>query len=118
MERAYGVILKVCPVCGKEFVPAPWHVYKDKRKGGNRKFVCSYGCMRKSEREKKPSKPIVHRVYVRKPVKCIETGEVFECAKAAATTIKADASRIRSACRGERDTVKGYHWAYMEDVEE
>lgn len=29
-----------CPVCGKNFVPAPFHVYKNK-KG---KLVCSYHC--------------------------------------------------------------------------
>ena len=31
---------KICPVCGKPFVPAPLHIYKIK--GGQK--VCSYKC--------------------------------------------------------------------------
>lgn len=42
----------ICPVCGKEFYPAPFHRYHDKRqkcseRDANR--VCSYHCMRESE---------------------------------------------------------------------
>ena len=33
-----------CPVCGKNFVPAPYHVYKNS-KG---RLVCSYRCQMKS----------------------------------------------------------------------
>ena len=40
-----------CPICGKIFVPAPEHVYRDKRSWHGR-FVCSYGCVIKSERMK------------------------------------------------------------------
>jgi hypothetical protein len=39
-----------CPVCGKMFIPAPKHVYKDR----NRKIrVCSWKCVCESERLKK-----------------------------------------------------------------
>ena len=40
-----------CPICGKKFVPAPEHIYRDKRVWNGR-FVCSYGCVIKSERMK------------------------------------------------------------------
>lgn len=44
-----------CPICGKTFVPAPEHIYRDKRAWrGN--FVCSYGCMLKSEQMKNESR--------------------------------------------------------------
>ena len=39
----------ICPVCGKSFIPAPMHVYRDKR---CRKRVCSWSCVCKSERLK------------------------------------------------------------------
>lgn len=39
----------ICPVCGKEFVPAPMHVYKMPTKEGRR--VCTYSCALKAERE-------------------------------------------------------------------
>lgn len=40
-----------CPICGKTFVPAPEHIYRDKRVWHGR-FVCSYSCVLKSERMK------------------------------------------------------------------
>ena len=38
-----------CEVCGKRFIPAPQHLY---RHATTRKFVCSYNCRCKSEKEK------------------------------------------------------------------
>ena len=38
-----------CPVCGKDFIPAAEHVYRDKR---SRKRVCTYSCMLTSEKLK------------------------------------------------------------------
>lgn len=32
-----------CPVCGKKFVPAPYHVYHEAG-GQSKKRVCSYNC--------------------------------------------------------------------------
>lgn len=48
-----------CPICGKEFIPAPQHIYKMKTNGGYTKLLCSYHCMRayeekvEKERQKK-----------------------------------------------------------------
>ena len=44
----YKYDTRICPVCGKRFIPAPYHVYKDKRK---EKYVCSYPCSLESERQ-------------------------------------------------------------------
>lgn len=43
-----------CPVCGKEFIPAAQHVYKDRRTPY--KIVCSWGCVCASERLKNKNK--------------------------------------------------------------
>ena len=40
-----------CPVCGKKFIPAAQHVYKV-----DNRFVCSWGCQRKAEKEKEEKK--------------------------------------------------------------
>ena len=39
---------KICPICGKLFIPAPEHTYKV-AKGGK---VCSWACVRKYEKDK------------------------------------------------------------------
>ncbi len=42
------IVVKKCPICGKEFVPAPEHAYRlPYNKGGP---VCSYHCMREARR--------------------------------------------------------------------
>lgn len=38
-----------CPICGKKFLPEVLHVYRDKT-DPNRRLVCTYSCMRESER--------------------------------------------------------------------
>lgn len=45
---------KVCPVCGKTFIPAPLHVYRDARfdKSVKHALVCSWRCVCESERLK------------------------------------------------------------------
>lgn len=40
-----------CPICGKRFVPAPFHRYK-LLIGTKEKLVCTYSCMSRGLREK------------------------------------------------------------------
>lgn len=49
MCEATQIVDKICPVCGKNFIPAGLHMYKDAR---NHNPVCSWTCMLKSERIK------------------------------------------------------------------
>ena len=42
-----------CPVCGKHYIPAPQHAYKDRRSPYHR--VCSWKCVIESERLKETS---------------------------------------------------------------
>ena len=46
---------KVCPECGRNFYPAPMHVYV-LIKGGRRNTYCSYGCWRKNGGDEPPRK--------------------------------------------------------------
>lgn len=42
------IVERTCPVCKKNFIPAPYHIYKTATGG---KLVCTYTCMLKSERK-------------------------------------------------------------------
>ena len=57
-----------------------------------------------------------------KPIRCIETGEVFLSARQAARWLKkinltccysAD-SIVKDACKGKKETAYGYHWEFAE----
>lgn len=45
-----GTRVKVCPICKEKFVTAPYHLY---HVAGKKELVCSYKCMRESERRQK-----------------------------------------------------------------
>lgn len=36
-----------CPICGKNFIAAPFHIYR-----ANSRLVCSWGCVRTYEKKK------------------------------------------------------------------
>lgn len=45
-----NIVIKKCRVCGKNFVPAPQHVYRDRR--APYLMVCSWSCVCQSQRLK------------------------------------------------------------------
>lgn len=47
-EARNWMVKHKCPVCGKTFFPAPYHVYKDHRNPD--RIVCTWHCVRESER--------------------------------------------------------------------
>lgn len=47
------------------------------------------------------------------PVKCIETGEVFESGADCARKMGLDASHISKVCRGKQAAHKGYHFEFV-----
>lgn len=61
------IVDKLCPICGKNFIPAGLHQYRDKR---NRNLVCSYPCELESERLKEAQsdelKYMIKRIAVTK----------------------------------------------------
>ncbi|MEE0981454.1 MAG: hypothetical protein U0K91_07195 [Acutalibacteraceae bacterium] len=82
-------VMKVCPICGKEFLPAGQHSWKIGEYMSYEKLVCSYSCMRKWEKGAKNGKG-----RYKKPcnngkkiaVRIVETGKEYDtitkCAKA------------------------------------
>lgn len=52
-----------------------------------------------------------------RPTICINTGVVYESCSAAAKAISASHGSVSECCRGKVDRVKGYYFAYLEDLE-
>lgn len=58
---------------------------------------------------------IVRRSIKRgKPVRCIETGEVYYSANEAERQTGVNSSHIGEVCRGIQKTAGGYHWCYFQ----
>ena len=49
-----------------------------------------------------------------RPVCCVETGEVFYCAKEFEYRYGHQLSKIIACCKGKRATHHGYHWKYVD----
>lgn len=50
----------------------------------------------------------------RKPVICLETGEIFNSIKEVGIKKKLDSYNIGAVCIGKRDSFHGFHWAFYE----
>jgi hypothetical protein len=53
---------RVCPICKKKFIPEVQHVYRDKT-NPSRPPVCTYSCMRESERRQEEKRANAVRRY-------------------------------------------------------
>lgn len=62
--------------------------------------------------ESKKGKPNPQK---RKPVRCIETNEIFSSAKEAAEEKGVSSAKISSVCNGKRNTTGGYHWEFVNE---
>lgn len=51
-----------------------------------------------------------------KPVRCVETGEVFSFAKEFEYRYGYCSSKILACCKGHRNTHHGLHWEYADEV--
>jgi len=51
----------------------------------------------------------------KKPVRCIETGVVYESCSEAGRQLETSPSKISMCCNGKRKTTGGFHWEYVTD---
>ena len=86
-----------CRACGNEWAPIP-NALISQRQGCP---VCG------------KIKGINNR---KKPVICIETGEIFESMTDAMKKGYTDKRKIKKCCQGELETYKGFHWKYIEQL--
>lgn len=96
----------ICPKCGKNFIPAPMHVYKD-----NGKVYCSWTCYnhRNDAKLLRKAKAVVQ--YTKQG----EYINTFPNANIAAMQTNCIACHIREACRLHK-SYKGYIWRYQNDL--
>lgn len=56
-ERIQGTFIRLvkCPICNKQFIPAPQHCYKVQKRGTSSasKYVCSWSCLQAARKSKK-----------------------------------------------------------------
>ena len=103
----------VCAYCKKEFYAGDyWHYRIRNNKTGQSRYFCRYNHMRKWEEERARRKP---KKIQAKWVKCLNTGEVYPSAAAAAAHFNADPSAVQDACRIHGRTACGMAFAYVED---
>lgn len=49
----------------------------------------------------------------KKPVRCIETGEIFNSVTEASKSVNAETTNISKSCKNNKYICKGYHWEYV-----
>lgn len=63
---------KKCPICGKVFVPAPYHAWKASNIGTH-PLVCSYHCALESDRRRdEKQKAAKTRAYIKRDKKGVK----------------------------------------------
>ena len=67
------------------------------------------------ERKNLPQKKEVHHAgkTAKRPVRCIETGELYPSANEAGVSKGIRPSSISAVCLGYHKTTHGYHWEYL-----
>lgn len=96
-----------CPMCGKRFIPAPQHIYKE-----NRKIYCSWTCFNHRNDHKKTAKKVKIIEQYSKDGELLRT---FQSAEEAAIHMNCVEEGIRSSCRKHK-FYKGYLWRYKNDL--
>lgn len=94
-----------CPKCGKNFIPAPYHAYKE-----GEKLFCSWTCYnhRNDKKKKRYHYKIVQQLTL--------DGEVIQeivGTAGAAAIVDGYQSSIGQACKN-KTVYKGYLWRYKE----
>lgn len=105
-EMITGFVDRTCPVCGKNFIAAPEHIYKvcDKK-------VCSWTCMLKGEREIE-IKPNMRNKMVDMLSMDGTVIRTFSSAAEAHRLLGYTSKNILLCCRGERNSCCGFKWRY------
>lgn len=104
-----------CPVCGKVFwceSPRDW-AWKGKAKNSG-KIACSYTCVREMDKGNRVFK--IDRGS-KVPIKCMETGEIFQSMKEAAARLGVSKSTVQRCVREKRKVKGTYFFEVIEHVE-
>ena len=99
-----------CYGCGKMFIPAPEHVYKE-----DEKPVCTWTCLCSLRRRKEQKRRSRENVS---PVEMLDQEgkhiTFFPSARAAGEALGVDPAGIRDVCAGRQMRSAGYRWRWAE----
>ena len=93
----------ICPQCGKKFIRAAQHIYKDRGR-----TYCSWACYNHKDDNKTSTAKVVEQYTTKGDL--IET---FNNPAEAAEEVNGTADGVRSACR-KCSFYKGYLWRYKQ----
>lgn len=126
LNEHLSMTLRKCHQCGKKFIPAPYHVYRD-----NSYIYCSYNCKRNHDKrnvysKKKNDEEFETKPhYNAKPVDCFSLDgkyiKTYPSAGEAARILnpanqKKMAQTIRNCCNGTTKTSCGFTWRFHEET--
>lgn len=104
----------ICPICGKNYIPAPFHNYKI-----HGKKVCSWHCQLKGERDR--FVPQKGESALKKVLMFDLDGNFlreYRCAKDAGESLGIRPETIRLCCRGKKQNAGGFAFCYKTEEEE
>lgn len=107
------MIETTCGKCGKKFIPAPQHMYKD-----DRHMYCSWTCYNHRESKDKAKGSGRSQPQTRKVIQCDKDGtpiKEFPSALNAAEYYGYCQKMIRDACKNSTQ-YRGYLWRYKNDL--
>ena len=102
--QEYHIVDRKCPLCGKNFIPAPEHRFRE----GNL-IYCSWKCYNhREERKRKWCK----RILMYADPNMTELLQEFRSASEAADYCEGITTSIYKACRTASHYAYGYWWCY------
>lgn len=110
---------RVHRLVAKTFIQNPYGKKEVNHKDGNKKNNCvdnlEWCTGKENQAHARDVLGVKFGAVRSKPVRCIETGEIFDNSMRAAKEDPSAASRIRLACKNTygRKTCMGYHWEFV-----
>ena len=109
-KKLKGIPKEKAPFEGKKHTSESKQKLSEKRKGINNPM---YGKKASDETKKKMSESHINNGKLSKPIRCIETGEVFLSTCDVARKMNLSQGTVAMVARGERKQTKGYHFEYL-----
>ena len=110
-----GKMLRVHRLVAEAYIPNPEGKKDVNHKDGNRKNNCVSNLEWATRKENCNYEIHKERKGNLTPIRCIETGEVYESQAAAARETGIGRYNINNVITGKQRTAGGYHWERVED---
>lgn len=104
------IIERLCSRCGKNFIVAPEHMYRDEKKPSL--IYCSYTCWIHSDDDKPKKKKGTVPKMVEQYSMAGELIRVYQSSNQAADYIGCCTGKLQAACR-KGNIFMGYKWRYV-----